>query len=69
MKVFCSFRVFECVLWQKTKTRKRRKLTESFLNQKALSVNGLLLLENCYKAINLLSKSALITGKVSFKLQ
>ena len=36
------------------KTQKRRKSIESFLNQKALSVNGVLL-ENCEKAINLLS--------------
>ena len=36
--------------------RKRRNSTESFLNQKTPSVNGLPLLENCLKAINLLSK-------------
>ena len=46
-KIFCGFRVFEYALWQKTKTRKCRKSTESFLNQKAPSVNGLPLLENC----------------------
>ena len=33
-KIFRGFRVFEYVLWQKVKTRKCRKLTESFLNQK-----------------------------------
>ena len=32
---------------KKTKTRKRRKSTQSFLNQKALIVNGVPLLENC----------------------
>ena len=47
IKIFRGFRVFECALWQKTKTRKCRKSTESFLNQKAPSVNGLPLLENC----------------------
>ena len=32
--IFRGFRVFEYVLWQKTKTRKCRKSKESFLNQK-----------------------------------
>ena len=34
-KIFREFRVFEYVLWQKTKTEKCRKSTESFLNQKS----------------------------------
>ena len=34
VKIFRGFRVFEYALWQKIKTRKRRKSTESFLNQK-----------------------------------
>ena len=34
-KIFRRFRIFEYVLWQKTKTRKCRKSTESFLNQKS----------------------------------
>ena len=34
LKIFLSFRVFEYALWQKTKTRKCWKSTESFLNQK-----------------------------------
>ena len=46
-KIFHGFRVFEYVLWQKTKTRKCRKSTESFLNKKATSANLLPLLENC----------------------
>ena len=46
-KIFRGFRLFEYALWQKTKTRKRRKSTESFLNQKAHSFNGLPFLENC----------------------
>ena len=33
-KIFREFRVFEYVLWQKMKTWKCRKSTESFLNQK-----------------------------------
>ena len=33
--IFRGFRVFEYVLWQKTKTRKRRKLTESLLYKNA----------------------------------
>ena len=47
MKIFRGFRVFEYALWQKTKTRKCRKSTESFLNQKTPSVKALPLLENC----------------------
>ena len=35
VKIFRGFRVFEYALWQKTKTRKCRKSTESFLNQKS----------------------------------
>ena len=35
LKIFRGFRVFEYALWQKTKTRKRRKSTESFLSQKS----------------------------------
>ena len=32
-ETFRGFRVFEYALWYKTKTRNRRKLTESFLSQ------------------------------------
>ena len=39
-KIFRGFRVFEYALWQKTKTLKCRKSTESFLNQKTPTVNG-----------------------------
>ena len=46
-KIFRGFRVFEYALWQKTKTLECRKSTESFLNQKTPSVNGLPLLESC----------------------
>ena len=35
-KIFRGFRVFEYVLWQKTKTQECRKSTESFLNQKSI---------------------------------
>ena len=35
LKTFHGFRVFEYALWQKTKTWKCRKSTESFLNQKS----------------------------------
>ena len=45
-KIFRGLRVFKYALWQKTKTRKCRKSTESFLNQKAPSANGLPLQEN-----------------------
>ena len=46
--IFCGFHVFEYALWQKTKTQKCWKSTESFLNKKkAPSVTLLLLLENC----------------------
>ena len=38
-ETFRRFRVFGCVLWKKTKTRKCWKSTESFLNKKAHSVN------------------------------
>ena len=34
LNIFRGFRVFEYALRQKTKTRKRRKSTESFLNLK-----------------------------------
>ena len=34
LKIFHSFRVFEYALWQKPKTRKCQKSTESFLNKK-----------------------------------
>ena len=34
LKIFGGFRVFKYDLWTKTKTRKRRKSTESFLNLK-----------------------------------
>ena len=47
LKIFRIFRVFEYALWQKTRTRKRRKSIESFVNQKLPSVNRLPLLENC----------------------
>ena len=46
-EIFCGFQVFEYALWQKTKTQKCCKSTESFLNKKTPSVNGLPLLENC----------------------
>ena len=36
MKVFRGFRVFEYALWQKAKTGKCQKLTDSFLNKKHL---------------------------------
>ena len=36
MKIVRGFRDFEYALWQKMKTRKRRKLTKSFLNQKSI---------------------------------
>ena len=39
-EIFRRFRVFEYALWQKAKTRKCRKSTESFLNKKTLIVNG-----------------------------
>ena len=32
--IVSGFRVFKYALWQKTKTQKRQKSTESFLNQK-----------------------------------
>ena len=32
--IFRGFRVLKYALWQKTKTRKRQKCTESFLNLK-----------------------------------
>ena len=54
-KVFRVFGGFVYALWQKAKTWKCRKPTESFLNQKPPSFKALPLLENCYKAINLLS--------------
>ena len=40
MKIFRGFRITEYALWQKTKTRKLRKSTESFLNQKIPIVNS-----------------------------
>ena len=47
-KIFRGFQVFDYALWQKMKNRKRRKSTESFLNQKGPCVNGLILLpEKC----------------------
>ena len=39
-KIFRRFRVLEYALWQKTKTWKCRKSTESFLNQKIPIVNS-----------------------------
>ena len=32
--IFRGIRVFEYALWQKMKTKKRRKSTKNFLNQK-----------------------------------
>ena len=43
--IFRGFRVFEYALWQKTKTGKRRKSTESFLNQKIHIANRLILIK------------------------
>ena len=40
-KVFRELPVFEYALLYKMKTQKRQKSTESLLNQKAHSVNGL----------------------------
>ena len=40
MKIFRGFQVFEYALWQKSKTRKCRKSTESFLNQKTRIINS-----------------------------
>ena len=40
MKIFCGFRVSEYALWQKTKTWKCQKPTESFLNQKIPIANS-----------------------------
>ena len=37
--IFCGFQVFEYTLWQKMKTWKHQKSTESFLNQKIHIVN------------------------------
>ena len=55
LKIVRGFRVFEYAVRQQTKTRKCRKSTQSFLNQKVPSVNALPLLQNCLKVINLLS--------------
>ena len=69
--IFRGFRVFEYAVWQKTKTRKCRKSTESFPNKKNLSVNSYdyqktaKKLPLCYLSTIL----ALITRKSSFKLQ
>ena len=46
MQIFCGFRVLECALWQKMKTWKCWKTTESFLNQKAPTIIALPLLKN-----------------------
>ena len=40
MKIFRGFRGFEYALWQKSKTRKGWKSTESFLNQKRPIANS-----------------------------
>ena len=56
MEIFRGFRLFEYALWQKTKTRTWRKLTELLGNKKTPIVNGFSLLENCYKATNFISK-------------
>ena len=47
LKIFGGFQIFKHALWQKMKTRKCQESTESFLNQKAPSINALPLLENC----------------------
>ena len=39
-KIFRCFLVFDYPLWRKTKTRKRRKSTESFLNKKKKLFNS-----------------------------
>ena len=39
-KIFGGFRIFEYAIWQKTKTWKCRKSTESFLNIKSPTANG-----------------------------
>ena len=72
-KIFRGFRVFQCALWQKTKTWKCRKSTESFLIPKSTqySVNLLSLLENCQKAVTMLCKYnfGFNNRKATFKLQ
>ena len=47
LKIFGGFQIFKHALWQKMKTRKCQESTESFLNQKAPSINALPLLESC----------------------
>ena len=47
LKIFGGFQIFKHALWQKMKTWKCQESTESFLNQKAPSINALPLLENC----------------------
>ena len=47
MEIFRGFRVFQYALWEKAKTRKCRKFTESLLHKKTPIVKGLSLLENC----------------------
>ena len=71
IEIFRGFWVFEYALWQKTKTRKCWKSTESFPNKKKPTVNGYHYqktakkLPFCYLSTIL----ALITRKSSFKLQ
>ena len=69
MKIFRGFWVFEYALWQKTKTRKCRKSTESFLNQKTHIVNSYHYQKTAEKLpIWYLSTiMALITRKATFK--
>ena len=73
MKVFRGFRVFEYALSQKTKTQKCQKIAETFLNKKKTRViNGLPLLENCWKATDFISKHDFgfhNKPKTTFKLQ
>ena len=38
-KIFCSFGISEYDLWQKIRTQKRRKSTETFVKQRILIAN------------------------------
>ena len=63
---------FSNVLYgKKQKPRKAQNQQKAFKIKKALSINGLPLLENCWKAISLLSKYNLgfNNKKALFKLQ
>ena len=70
MKIFLGFQVFKHALWQKTKTSNAGNQQKAFKIKKTSIVNGLRLLENCYRQslCYLSTILASVTKNATFKL-